>query len=813
MKTKIISLFLITAMCLSLIGCNTTAKKTVDPISSENSQYVITLNPYVVSPDGTTKCVRNDVAKSMSQDYKSKTTSSFYNKTNWNWIYADEKGNWERRKVRSLSTWVSSSGKTAKGLPFAYTLNDSGTTSLCAYDSSKMKMSGYADTDIGKSGIVMSFEDDREEAVCYIADTDETVGFSDISGGNVSVLKSFAGIKTGFFDSKNAKKSIVLRLYVNNRIYWQEILNKDTSSVLFPSIDNIELKTGDVIIFSAQATDDTEGIVTGNCDIPAKTKDVFSKTPIYGEESNSETETEELMLVSGGMADYAIVRPASATEKEKSLITSFSKQLSDNLNADFDVSDDSASVEGNCIYVYNTKYSSQLISEIKNKRKENAGDFIIRVKDKNIYIAAVSEFGLEFALDFFRKNYGKDSEKPIPKDLNYISANHNPIKPISLGGSKITNYRIVISHVSSFVEKSAADYIQKEIVRMVGEKIAIVNDNTKASGKEITVGDTNRTSNNYSTVANNNATKNYTINVTSNRTSITGGQIYAVNAGAIKFISLLDSKKTLANGKYTGTYDGGYTLTNGYKLAWADEFNGDKLSKNWISKAGNPSENNAFGGKTYLSAANNVLNNGALEQWTIKDGNDLTYASIYSQGAAKMLFQYGYIEIRAKFSTVPGICNTFWTQADPASEFLEIDFYENFGYPDVVKSNLHTWEPGGGHRNLMGGTGSTLNNSDGVEKPFGTEYHTIGLEWDKNMCTFYVDGVVSSKFDCSSSEYSCFAKPAWLILSSDASDSLSTYSKFSITEDFVSSFSSYDWIHIYQKADNGSILYEKGGAK
>ena len=172
-----------------------------------------------------------------------------------------------------------------------------------------------------------------------------------------------------------------------------------------------------------------------------------------------------------------------------------------------------------------------------------------------------------------------------------------------------------------------------------------------------------------------------------------------------------------------------------------------------------------------------------------------------------MMFQYGYLEIRAKLPTVKGIGAAFWTQGDIASPFLEIDLYETFGDPFKVKSNLHTWGPGDEHRNLLGGDGGILNNSDGVTKAFGSEYHTIGIEWDDDICTFYVDGQMTVTFDCSAETYNCFDKAAWLILSCDPCEPF--YSSNLIDNSFTGDEASYDWIHIYQKEDNGSVMYQK----
>ena len=491
-------------------------------------------------------------------------------------------------------------------------------------------------------------------------------------------------------------------------------------------------------------------------------------------------------------------------------------EMPDTTNDEFDGSSDDYR-----ILVYNTRFDASVkaLNEIKTTRSANDGDFIIRMSGKDLVIAAGNEDSLETAVEFFLANYCKDENSVIQSNLNYVSANYNPLKDITLAGTPITEYKIVYSHVASFIETSAAKHIRDEIIRLCGKRLEMVDDSTKASANEIVVGTTNRTSSaDYSNATNstainktNDVTKladtGYTVKVENGRTSILGEHIYAVNAGAIAFADTLKKNGSLNSGfELSGEYDSGYSLTNGYKLTWSDEFNAAKLSDVWQSKGTNV-EKNVLGGKTTVVKANNVLEDGALHQKVIRSGNDLTVGSLYSTGAKKMMFQYGYLEIRAKLPTVKGICASFWTQGDIASPFLEIDIYETFGDPFLVKSNLHTWGPGDEHRNLLGGDGGIHNNSEGVSKAFGSEYHTIGIEWDDDICTFYVDGQMTVTFDCSAETYNCFDKAAWLILSCDPCEP--GYSSLLIDDSFTGDEASYDWIHIYQKEDNGSVMYQK----
>lgn len=486
--------------------------------------------------------------------------------------------------------------------------------------------------------------------------------------------------------------------------------------------------------------------------------------------------------------------------------------MSKALGEDVDTKNDEIDSEGAKLLLYNTKYeaSQKALSDIKSGRSANAGDFIIRMSGDDLVIAAGNEYSLQFAVDFFLENYCKDESSEIPANLNYVSSKHNKVHDVTLAGTSIEKYRIVYSHVASFIETSAAEYLRKEIVLTTGKIIDCADDSTSASANEILVGNTNRTSLNYATTvdskalsSNVSATDNYKISVSKGKTVISGDHIYAVNAGAIRLAKLFEEKSSFSTG-YTlnGKYDGGYTLTDGYKLTWSDEFNGSKLSNTWISK-GTSTVKNHFGGYTILKKSNNKLRDGALVQTIEREGNDITHAHIYSTGSEPMQFRYGYLEIRVKFPLSEGVGCSFWTQGDLASEFLEIDIYETFGDPFNIKSNLHTW--GDTHLNLLGGTGSILNESAGVSKPYGYEYHTVGIEWSDDLCTFYVDGKFNVNFDCSSSRYDCFDKAAYLILG--GSPCSADYSKKLLADDFKYDEVSYDWIHVYQKENDGSIMY------
>ncbi len=822
MKNKILAV--LTVLCLLFItGCDgnqTAVKKPQSTDASEKVQYVLALNPSVAMQDGTVDSLRNSTAKAISADVKTKNKTTLYDNSNWKWV-SNDGAEWYKRLVRSLSLWKNGSGVAQKGTPYSYSVTDDGATSLAVFDTSKQKITGVNDATLSKSGVLMTFTGEDEEALAYTATQDCTVTFSDLDGGSIALVNSISGINTY---SAKSDKSVLLKIYRNNRIYWQEILNAETPSVSFPQFTELELNAGDSMIISAQLVSSTDGIITGNCDLPATEKTITKKEEHKNTVLVGMKEPEDDKPISfvddSGSAVFKIVQPSKkGSDALIALIDDFKLKIANLTGASHEYGNDTkaADPEEYEIYLYNTSYkeSQAALTELKNARSYNEGDFIIRMAGKKLVIAALNEVSLKRAIDFFFNNYCKDMNSAVAKDLNYVSSKFNPIKEITLAGKSIRDYKIVVSNTASYMEVAAAEHLVKEITRITGAIIPIVNDSTASSSNEILVGDSKRANyrglSNYNLVANNSVDNKYKITVSGSNTSILGSHIYGVNAGVMEFVKLMEKHINFANGySYNGTYDGGYSLANGYKLVYADEFNGEKLSGTW-STHDEEWENQLGGISTNVKKAAYVKDGALVLETAVKEnGVDADCAELYSDGPNRMRFQFGYVEIRFKMPTTTGISFEFWTQASVAGGFLESDICENFGDPTKIKSNLHIWS-NDGHKNLLGGVDSTLNIAPGTTNPvpYGYEYHTMGWEWTPDTQKFFVDGKQTIFFDSSAGIYDVFDKPAWLILGCNLSDA-SYVGNNKVPANFVSDRTLIDYVHIYQQDMDGAVLYEKG---
>ena len=198
-----------------------------------------------------------------------------------------------------------------------------------------------------------------------------------------------------------------------------------------------------------------------------------------------------------------------------------------------------------------------------------------------------------------------------------------------------------------------------------------------------------------------------------------------------------------------------------WKMVWNDEFDckDKKLDKNWEAQNG-PS------GHILCSRwrENVVVRDGILELIAKKEkrgGQDWTAGSIWT----KKKFKYGYFECRYKYAGADATNNSFWlmTREDPkVGKRFEIDINEGH-FPKTITTNIHN------HTDhiIKNGKKTSIRNpeafdlSEKYEKDFASEFHTYGLEWNKEEMVFYFDGKeirrVKNEF--------CFREtPIWLSL-------------------------------------------------
>jgi beta-glucanase (GH16 family) len=198
-------------------------------------------------------------------------------------------------------------------------------------------------------------------------------------------------------------------------------------------------------------------------------------------------------------------------------------------------------------------------------------------------------------------------------------------------------------------------------------------------------------------------------------------------------------------------------LTN-YKLTFNDDFNNLSVSQTgagttwadirpeWRFDA---NSDIGFGSSSFLDPASGYnpfkVENGVLSITAQPDHTPSGYPGGWESGllttAGNFSQTYGYFEIRANFSALPGAWDAFWLMPDhqvpdpnKMGRWQELDVVEHYGdNPKGVYSTIHTTD-----------AAPNVNWQDHLqvysETPQPGGFHTYGVDWEPDKITFYVDG-------------------------------------------------------------------------
>jgi beta-glucanase (GH16 family) len=187
-----------------------------------------------------------------------------------------------------------------------------------------------------------------------------------------------------------------------------------------------------------------------------------------------------------------------------------------------------------------------------------------------------------------------------------------------------------------------------------------------------------------------------------------------------------------------------------WRLAYGDDFNGTALdATKWTdcyqwSVGGCTTASNhelQWYRPENISVANGAMRLTAKREAVVgRDGITYPYSSgMASTGAdlnrgvpAKFTFMYGYAETRVLLPRGTGLWPSMWLLPADGSWPPELDVFENLGN-DMKTIHLTThWGTPGNHQQ----SGGTFTGPD-----FAAGWHTIGLDWQPDSLTWYVDGV------------------------------------------------------------------------
>ncbi|MGY4622405.1 carbohydrate-binding domain-containing protein [Bradyrhizobium sp. USDA 4486] len=196
----------------------------------------------------------------------------------------------------------------------------------------------------------------------------------------------------------------------------------------------------------------------------------------------------------------------------------------------------------------------------------------------------------------------------------------------------------------------------------------------------------------------------------------------------------------------------------GYKLTFDDEFNARSISltgagttwgdtrAQWL---GDAFSDVGFGTSSFVDPGSGYdpfsVSQGVLSVTAVPDRTPYGVPGAWESGLittqGHFSQMYGYFEIRADFSNLPGAWEAFWLLPDHpipdpagAGYWQELDVVENYGVNDAaIYSGIHTTDPAP-NQNWQ----ALLQVASLMPNPAG--YHTYGMNWGPNQISFYIDG-------------------------------------------------------------------------
>lgn len=387
------------------------------------------------------------------------------------------------------------------------------------------------------------------------------------------------------------------------------------------------------------------------------------------------------------------------------------------------------------------------------------------------------------------------------------------------GWSGPDNYRIVYPKDSVQLKNSALklrDYFKQK----AGVSLAVTDDSAKAQDKEILVGNTNRKRSSLSE-------KRYGVSLYGSRLFFESGNFNGVIKAVKWFVSLnyQKGKVNLIDGEYD--FESVKKRDKGnFKFVWGDDFDGDTLdAANWdltiqmdslgyLSLAVSKDKKN-------ISVSEGKLKLSATKYFDPRNAN-VKYAATYTVGSRyKMNFQYGYMELRARYPIKQGAWPSWWLVGDcgegPAGKAFPSTndpknkgniFKTNFGSEvDILEyitgtPNIHKWYFNNAHTQL---------NAVRPCSPFDlTEkdsyiYHIFGFEWNHDEFKVYCDGNLYQTIDITESydndnDMEDFRNPMLLFFNNHVLPDSVPSDNSSFPFDYY-----IDYVRLYQKDNEGGL--------
>ena len=521
--------------------------------------------------------------------------------------------------------------------------------------------------------------------------------------------------------------------------------------------------------------------------------------------------------------DYLLVYHETASYNEIDAFIAFLEQLSlKQTSLTFQLCPDSLMVpkkNQKMILLGDTSYTQSITSGtiVDGVRNNNYYDYLLRMYDNCLTVNWESRYGREDAFNYILNTLLTASFGDIfNTDYSrlYLSS-RSDFPVVTIDDINIIQYTVVVPKSPSYVEMDAAERLVSAIKDATGVEVPLVTDDADESTYEILVGNTNR---GETYVASFFAAQRFAIAQYGTKLILRGGQIEATaTAAAILSQNIRNSMITAAplhmkSGYYlTGnTEKYNFGLMGGYELVYSDDFNSHDLDTEiWNAESlGLPTYGLAPSILEYNSK--NVSANGAelvLSTYLGSDG----YVTGNATTHGKLSFQYGFLEMRAKFHTAP----SYWVKAILTNQLakddsvIQIDIFNSMANNEKIFASAGILSSGDYYDNFLELNDptyecyreTTLKNGETFNDE---QYHTYGVEWTETYVRFFLDGKAYGTVELTDQKYFEFRQALYLELSA-------TVEMFDQEPDdeaaqWPTEFG-IDWIRLYQKEGVGSLTF------
>lgn len=286
-----------------------------------------------------------------------------------------------------------------------------------------------------------------------------------------------------------------------------------------------------------------------------KKEDSESTDTTTGGAEESEDVSKRYYIVSGGESDFVLVYPKKAGDSVVQGALEIKGLLKMKTGVDMKVVDDESVAADSGAKEILIGETNRPESDVK---AELAGynDYIVKLTGNKLVIAGGCDEATVSAVSYFRKMViEKISSKELQAGNAYVQNDllfnyHYPysMENMTLLGTPVKDYKIVVGADCSFVEYRTALRFMYSIMKMTGRAMDIVEDDTEASAHEIRIGKTNRTT----AVA---AREEYVINVNEGSLEFISGSLFGYEAlyDYIWSSMLAPLRETVDNGEFRRT--------------------------------------------------------------------------------------------------------------------------------------------------------------------------------------------------------------------------------------------------------------------